>query len=398
MDFAATRNRLQQYVDSGQLGPFAGGYWGHPAMQLAPEENLLLVTHYLYALREQVKAARMHAIFGAKNPHLQSLRVGGVTCQRDISEERVAEFRGLLGELRHFIDTVYLPDVKYLAQRYAGSGWGSYGGSRSYLAYGEFQLGNDEPADLYFPRGAIFNQEVSDVVDVDTAQISEHVAHSWYVGTASHHPSAGETDPAYTTYDTEDRYSWLKAPRYQGEPMEVGPLARVLVAYGRGHEQVVPLVNALLADTGLPVSALHSILGRTAARAIETKVIADAMDGWLDQLAYGEAALVNATIPAAAMGCGLNEAPRGALGHWIDIADGKIGNYQMVVPSTWNFGPRCSANRRGPVEEALIGIPVVNPAQPVEVLRAVHSFDPCIACAVHVIDVHQGATHVVEAA
>ncbi len=396
MDFASTKARLNEFVASGKLGPFAGGYWGHPAYALTPEENLLLVTHYLYALREQTKAARMHALFGAKNPHTQSLRVGGVTCRNEINGSRIGEFRSLLSGLRNFVDTVYLPDVKYLATRYRD--WCRYGSSQNYLCYGDFPLSANEPADFYFPRGVIFDRNLTKVQNVDVSLIYEHVARSWYAGVTARHPSRGETLPDYTDYDTEARYSWLKAPRYAGRPMEVGPLARVLVAYGRGHAEIVPQVKQFLNDTELTLSDLHSTLGRIAARALETKVIADAMDGWLNGLKSGDATFVTSQMPEKASGYGLNEAPRGALGHWINISNQKIGNYQMVVPSTWNLGPRCAAGKRGPVEEALIGTPVSDPEQPVEILRIVHSFDPCIACAVHVIDTKQDKRCVVRVA
>ena len=384
IDFAAVQAQLQKFVDSGQLGIFAGGYWGHSAYTLEPEENLLFAAHYLHALREQVDIARMHAIFGAKNPHLQSLRVGGVTCRREINGSRISLFRTLLSATRKFIDTIYLPDVRYLATKYKV--WGGQGGSRNYLSFGEFPLGTSEPADLFLERGIIFNRNVSSVQDVDLSKITEHVARSWYTGATARHPSSGETIPNYTGYNPDARYSWLKAPRYNGKPMEVGPLARVLVAYGRRNRFVVPAVDDFLSKAGLALDDLHSTLGRIAARTIETKVIADAMNGWLNQLASGQSAYTQASIPAAAIGCGLNEAPRGALGHWISISGGKIGNYQMVVPSTWNLGPRCAAGKRGPVESALIGTQVADPKKSVEVLRTVHSFDPCLACAVHVID------------
>ena len=384
IDFSAVQTQLQKFVDSGQLGIFAGGYWGHAAYTLDPQENLLFAAHYLHALREQVDIARMHAIFGAKNPHLQSLRVGGVTCSRDINGSRISLFRTLLAATRDFINTVYLPDVRYLATQYRE--WGGRGGNQNYMSFGEFPLGASEPADLFLERGIILNRNVFSVQNVDLSKITEHVARSWYSGSTARHPASGETVPGYTGYNTGSRYSWLKAPRYNGEPMEVGPLARVLVAYGRRNRYMVPAVDDFLRRTGLVLNDLHSTLGRIAARAIETKVIADAMDGWLNQLTSGQGTYTPATIPATASGYGLNEAPRGALGHWISISAGKIGNYQMVVPSTWNLGPRCASGKRGPVEAALIGTAVKDPAKPVEVLRTVHSFDPCLACAVHVID------------
>lgn len=383
IDFATTKNRLQTFVNGGQLGIFNGGYWGHSAYLLTPEENLLLAAHYLYALRQQLIAAEMHAIFGAKNPHIQSLRVGGVTCKYDITPERISKFRSLLTQMRSFIDTIYIPDAIYIAKKYAS--WKGLGGFNNYLAYGGFPL-NDPESLLLFQSGYILNKS-STVNNINLSQIAEHVNHSWYTGTALH-PSAGQTVPAYDQYNTDNKYSWLKAPRYDNNAMEVGPLARVLVAYHKNNTAVVNLVNSVLAATGLTIADLHSTLGRVAARAIETKVVADAMDGWLTELDPNGEVLTVTNVPATGQkqGYGLSEAPRGALGHWIDIRDGKINNYQMVVPSTWNLGPRDGNNVRGPVEQALIGTPVADPAKPLEVLRIVHSYDPCLACAVHVLD------------
>lgn len=398
IDFKATQTSLQSFVDSGQLGPFAGGYWGHSAYTLSPEENLLFAAHYLYALRQQVTAARMHAIFGGKNPHVQSLRVGGVTCEEEINVSRIDEFRSLLNDMRTFIDTVYLPDVRHLATAYPE--WAGIGGFKNYMAFGDFQMSNTDPTDLFMPCGVIMNRDISNVENVLLGQISEHVQHSWYQGSTPRYPENGETVPAYTGYDTADRYSWLKAPRYNGEPMEVGPLARIMVAYGLGLEHKGPIFDAVdhfLNQAGLSIDDLHSTLGRAVARAIETKVIADAMDDWLNQLHPGANTCIPAPMPDQAYGVGLSEAPRGALGHWITIEDQKVGNYQMVVPSTWNLGPRCSAGTRGPVEEALIGTPVVNPEQPIEILRIVHSFDPCMACAVHITDNDQESHYIVKA-
>jgi [NiFe] hydrogenase large subunit len=389
MDFAAVKTRLAGMASSGKLGPFASGYWGHPAYLLTPNENLLMAAHYLYALRQQIKAAQMHAIFGAKNPHIQSLRVGGVTCKNDITAARISEFRTLLTDMRTFIDTVYLPDVKYIAKKYKA--W-TYGGFSNYLTYGDFSTTGIELASQLLPRGTILNKAVTSVGAVDMALITEEINASWYSGSALH-PSAGQTVPNYTGYNTASRYSWLKAPRYNGEAMEVGPLARMLVAYGKGVGTVVTMVNSFLSETGLTVANLHSALGRVAARAIETKIIADAMDGWLNTLTSGAPTLTDAVLPAACSGMGFNEAPRGALGHWINIQNSKIGNYQMVVPSTWNLGPRSSATKPGPVEQALVGTPVADASKPLEILRVVHSFDPCLACAVHVIDTKKNASY-----
>ncbi len=394
MDFAGTQTKLQNLVNSGQLGPFSQGYWGHQAYTFSPEENLLFTTHYLFALREQVKAAKMHAIFGAKNPHLQSIRVGGITCDHDINPTRINEFKIYLSELRHFVDTIYKPDVVYLANKYAAS-WSNIGSFNNYLAFGEFPLGDTPEAGLFFPGGVIHNKNLGNVEPVDLGLVSEHVHRSWYEGSLDRHPANGETIPAYTGYNTGSEYSWLKAPRYNGEPMEVGPLARVLIAFANNQSQIVSLVDDFLHDTGLTPGDLHSTLGRVAARMIETKTIADEMSSWVDQLVLSGETYVEPFIPNSASGVGTGEAPRGALGHWINIQNEKIDNYQMVVPSTWNLGPRCNSGKRGPVEESLIGTPVIDPEKPVELLRIIHSFDPCLACAVHVIDRTTGQQYTV---
>jgi len=392
IDFSAAQNRLQTLVGSGQLGPFTNGYWGHPAYLLSPEENLLLTAHYLEALHQQAMTARMHAIFGAKNPHLQSLRVGGVTCKDDLNPTRIAEFRDLLADTKRFIDTFYIPDVLLIAQRYPD--WANIGATGNFLACGEFPQNQNEPSSLYFPQGIIFN--MGDVASLDESKIMEHVAHSWYEGSETLHPSQGETQPGYTGLNTNDRYSWLKAPRYLGEAMEVGPLARILVAYKSGHVDIQAAVNNFLENVGLSLNAMNSTLGRTAARALETQVIAGAMESWLDQLNLNGAIFQTWNMPVSASGWAYNEAPRGALGHWIQIQDQKIDNYQLVVPSTWNFGPRCSQNKPGPAESALVGTRVADPERPVEILRTVHSFDPCIACAVHVIDTQNNRVYEVK--
>lgn len=388
-DFKQVQARLKKLVDSGQLGIFANGYWGHPAYKLPPEVNLIATSHYLEALRQQARTARMHAIFGGKNPHIQSLVVGGVTCATDLNADRISEFKYLWKETMDFVTNVYLPDVVAVAGFYKD--WAKIGGTTNFLVYGDFPQNEKEPDSFMFPRGAVFKRNLSKIEPVDMAQVEEHVKHSWYEGDQALHPSKGETKPKYEKLDVENRYSWIKAPRYKGEPMEVGPLARVLVAYGKGHEPTKKAVDGLLKKLGVPPEALFSTLGRTAARAIETKIIGDAMEGWIDQLAEnikkGDTKIYqDYQMPAEAMGAGLNDVPRGALGHWVDIKEQKINNFQLVVPSTWNLGPRCAQGKMGPVEEALVGTPVADPKRPVEVLRTVHSFDPCIACAVHMID------------
>lgn len=389
-DLKAVQTRVKKFVDSGQLGIFSNGYWGHPAYKLPPEVNLIAVAHYLDALRQQARTARMLAIFGGKNPHLQSLVVGGVSCATEVNPSRIAEFKYMWKETMDFVNNVYIPDVLAVAGFYKD--WGKIGGTHNFLAYGDFPQTAKEPDSFMLPRGAIFKRGLTQVAPVDVNLITEEIKHSWYEGDPKGlNPAKGETKPAFDKYDTAGRYSWMKAPRYKGEPMEVGPLARVLVAYGKGDPKVKPAVDGVLKHLAIPPAALFSTLGRTAARAIETKIIGEAMEGWINQLVAnlkkGDSAVCqDAQIPAEGMGAGLNDVPRGALGHWISIKDQKIANYQMVVPSTWNIGPRDSADKMGPLEEALVGTPVVDPKRPIEILRTVHSFDPCIACGVHVID------------
>jgi [NiFe] hydrogenase large subunit len=396
IDFAAVQQRLKNFVESGQLGPFANAYWGHPAYKLSAEANLLLAAHYLEALKIQARTSQLHAIFGGKNPHVQTMRVGGVTCRHDINNARINEFRNLLNEARNFIDTVYIPDAVFLAEFYAkpeNGDWARIGGNDNFLACGEFPMTNQEPQSLFFPQGVIFGRNLDNVQSLDTSEILEHAQYSWYQNNRALHPSIGETDPNYTGYKSDGSYSWLKAPRYKDEPMEVGPLARMLVAYGKGMPEAESAIRGFLISTGLSESAMFSVLGRVAARALETQIIANAMDDWLNELSIGQSAYQPTPTPVAGTGMGLNEAPRGAIGHWINIQNQKIENYQMVVPSTWNFGPRCANGLPGPMEKALEGVPVANASQPIEILRTVHSLDPCIACAVHVIDPDSDSTY-----
>jgi len=395
-DFRAVRDKLKKFVNSGQLGPFTNGYWGHPAYKLPPEANLMAVAHYLQALGLQSRLARMHAIFGAKNPHIQTYTVGGVTCVDDLNVDRISEFKYLVEEGRAFIDNVYLPDVLAVAPFYlewAGIG----GGLKNYLSYGMLPgRGGKEPESLWFPRGMIKNRDISQTHPVDASKITEDVTHAWYKysGNKPLHPSVGETDPWYTGIETgspDGKYSWLKTPRYDDMPCEVGPLSRMLINYVSGHKPTVDNINGVLKALNKGPEILFSTLGRTAARAVETKVIADHMETWLDELAgnlkRGDLETFTAyEMPDSARGFGMTEAPRGALGHWIEIKGKKIHNYQLVVPTTWNGSPRDSKGRRSSFEESLIGTPVYDPKRPVEILRTIHSFDPCLACSVHVID------------
>ena len=390
--FKNVQQRLKTFVDSGQLGPFSNAYWGHSAYKLPPEANLMATAHYIEALRLQAKAARMHAIFGGKNPHPQSLVVGGVTCVRDLTPDRIAEFLYITKETQDFIENVYIPDLLAVASFYKD--WGAIGGTSNFLAWGEFPETDREPDSLYMPRGVIMKRNIGGVKMADQAQVSEDVTRGWYEDGPARHPYKGETKPLQENPKYRPgggKYSWFKAPRYDGEPCEVGPLARVLVAYARGHKDIKPLVDNVLNTLGVDANALFSTLGRTAARGIETLAIGKRVQTWVMELVEniknGDTQTYEPyKMPNSGMGVGLNDVPRGSLGHWVEIEDKKIKNYQYVVPSTWNLCPRDANGKMGPVEESLIGTPVADPKRPLEVLRTVHSFDPCIACGVHVID------------
>jgi hydrogenase large subunit len=412
--FAGVQDRLAAYVDSGQLGLFANAYWGHPAYRLPPEANLLAVAHYLEALDWQREVAKIQAILGGKNPHPQTYLVGGVAVPVDpnqndsINPQKIALLRNLAATALAFVTQVYMPDLMAIASYYPD--WAGLGaGPGNYLSYGDFPVDSSGGLGSYYlPSGIVFDRNInSPAVFVDQNQIREQVAHSWYTypggDGASIHPSEGVTQPAYTgpamPYDylnTDGKYSWLKAPRYDGRVMEVGPLARMAVAYAAGHQRVRELVNAALAALGLPSEALFSTLGRVAARGIETQVLAEQLDSWVSQLdtnmRAGNLAIHSntrwdpATWPATASGWGSTEAPRGSLAHWVVIQGGKIANYQAVVATTWNGSPRDAQGQPGAWEQALIGTPVVDPDRPVEILRTVHSFDPCMACSVHLMD------------
>jgi [NiFe] hydrogenase large subunit/hydrogenase large subunit len=410
--FTEVRDRLKGFVATGRLGPFANAYWGHPAYRLPPEANLMAVGHYLQALDFQRQFIRLHAVLGGKNPHLQSFLVGGMATpvdpdsQNSINAGTLAELSKLVADARDFVARVYIPDLLAIASFYKD--WASTGsGVGSYLAYGEYPEGDGAQPALFLPRGIIRQRDLSKVEPMNQEKISEYVKHSWYNYASGDdhglHPFKGETvpnyigpKPPYERLYLDRKYSWLKSPRYDGEPMEVGPLARMLVAYASGHPRVKPLVDKALATLGVGPQALFSTLGRMAARAIETQVVAEKMQDWVDEMGENMARRdyricdnskwEPSTWPAECWGAGFHEAPRGALGHWVHIKDGTIINYQCVVPSTWNAGPRDAAAKRGPYEQALIGTPVAKEDQPLEILRTVHSFDPCMACGVHVLD------------
>ncbi|MFP4446046.1 MAG: nickel-dependent hydrogenase large subunit [Desulfosudaceae bacterium] len=388
--YKGVQQRLQTFVDSGQLGIFQNAYWGHPAYKMPPESNLIAAAHYIEALRLQANAARMHAVFGGKNPHPQSLVVGGVTSGRDLSAERISEFLYIWKETQKFVENVYIPDLLAAARYYRD--WGGIGGTTNFLCWGDFPGSDGKDKDMFMPRGLIRDRDIKNLQTADQEKIAECVTRGWYEKDRSRHPFEGTTKPVPGDYEPDNgRYSWLKAPRHDNLSCEVGPLARVLVAYANGHEEITKNVDAVLKQLDVPTSALFSTLGRTAARGIETLVIGAAVEGWVNELVAnvkkGDTKVFQPwEMPDEGMGYGLNDVPRGALGHWIKIKKKKIDNYQYVVPSTWNFGPRDDEGKLGPVEEALIGTPVADASRPLEILRTVHSFDPCIACGVHVID------------
>ncbi len=411
--FSDMKKKLKSFVESGQLGIFANAYWGHPAYKLPSEANLMAVAHYLEALEWQRDVAKLHTIFGGKNPH-PNFVVGGVPGPIDlesdsaINAKRLAQVQDIIDRMRTFVDQVYIPDTLAIASFYKD--WGGQGeGTGNFMTYGDFpETGMDDPSSYLIPAGVIMNRDIGTVHDVDmnaADQIQEYISHSWYQyqgGKASGlHPYDGETElnytgpqPPFEHLDVDNDYSWLKSPRWKGHAMEVGPLARVLMLYARGHAQTKELVDMTLSHLQVPVQALFSTLGRTAARTLETKVIGDAMQTWYDNLVMnikaGDARTFNAALwdpstwPSEARGVGYMEAPRGGLAHWIVIKNGKIDNYQAVVPSTWNAGPRDDKGQPGPYEAALAGHRLHDPKQPIEILRTIHSFDPCIACAVHV--------------
>mgnify|MGYP001362437256 FL=1 len=422
--FRDVQNRLKKFVESGQLGPFMNGYWGNPAYKLPPEANLMAVTHYLEALDFQKEIVKVHTIFGGKNPHPNWL-VGGMPCAINlegtgavgaINMERLNLVKSIIDRCIEFTEQVYIPDIIAIGKFYKGWLYGGGLSSKNVLAYGDIpDKANDySPANLMMPRGAIINGDLSKVHDVDLRdpeQIQEFVPHSWYKYPDEKkglHPWDGITEPSFVLgpntkgtktnikeLDEGGKYSWIKAPRWRGNAMETGPLARYIVGYAQNKAEFKEPVDALLKELDVPITALFSTLGRTAARALEC--------GWAAQkqlyffnklmanLKAGDLNTANiekwepSTWPKEAKGVGFTEAPRGALGHWIKIKDTKIDNYQCVVPTTWNGSPRDPSGQIGAFEASLMNTPVAKADEPLEILRTIHSFDPCLACSTHVM-------------
>lgn len=400
-DYRAVQAKLKAFVDSGQLGPFTNAYFlgNHPAYTLSPELNLIGTADYLLALRVQVRAARAMAVFGAKNPHTQFTIPGGVTCYDALKPERIKEYTDIYREILAFVENYYIPDLLAIAANYKECA--TYGGTRNFMAFGEFPApGGERDLDKrWLKPGIILDRKIGNAKPMNPDKIAEGVAHSWYEGEHPLHPYEGQTIPQFTSMgDNSDKYSWLKAPRYDGVAMETGPLAQILVAYSHNHPAIRPLVDNTLKTLQLEPEALFSTLGRTAARGLEALAIGRQIDTWIKQyennIIKDKQIVADYEAPKNARGVGFVNAPRGGLSHWL-VTDNnaKIANFQLVVPTTWNLSPRDEKDIPSAAEEALVGTPVADPAKPVEILRVIHSFDPCIACAVHVIDGQTNQVH-----
>ncbi|MEO5966304.1 MAG: nickel-dependent hydrogenase large subunit [Candidatus Limnocylindrales bacterium] len=424
----AVQARLAPVLESDQPGPFSSPWSGHPGFALSPEQSLLLLAHALEALDWQRDVMRIHALLGGKDPHPQTYLVGGMAlappwggpapsqqrghpdvpdrnAPHPLSDAGLTMLDDLIGRAGAFVDRVFLPDVRLLVAAYPD--WTQIGGgSGNYLSWGDLAETDEREPPLYLPAGRLVNGNLASIKAADQDGVGESVAHAWYAEdrgpAALRAPVDGITDAAFDAVlplgalDTEGRYSWVKAPRYDGEPMETGPLARVLVAYAQGRDAITSPLGALLTATGLGAEAMPSVLGRLMARAVEAAAIAKRADSWVwelrTNLATGDVAVVDLSTwdpgswPDEADGWSTGEGPRGAVAHWVSIRDKAIDHYQVVDGSTWNLSPRDTFGRRGPIEDALLRTPVADPTRPLEVLRVVHSFNPCPACAVHAFD------------
>lgn len=424
--FRDVQNRLKKFVASGQLGIFKNGYWGHPAMKLPPAVNLLAVTHYLEVLDFQKEIIKIHTILGGKNPHPNYL-VGGMACPINmhdtgaqgtmVNEVTLNYMRDIAKRSLEIVENVYLPDIKAIAGFYPE--WFKYGAglsNKNVLCYGEFpEIANDwSDASMQLPRGAIINGNLNEVHDVDLRDlnaIQEFVDHSWYrypdAGKGLH-PWEGITEQAFelskgsvgdkTKFEwlgADGKYSWIKSPRWKGHMMEVGPLSRLVMGVAKNVPHIKEPAMALLEELNAPLEAVFSTLGRHAARALECRWAAQKMVQYVDDLTAniraGDECAANmekwepSTWPKEARGVGFCEAPRGALGHWCVIKDTRIANWQAIVPTTWNASPRSPSGELGAFEQSLIGTPVAVEDQPLEIIRTIHSFDPCLACATHLL-------------
>ncbi len=408
-EFKAAQDKVKAVAASGQLGILANGYWGHPAMRLSPEVNLLAFAHYLQALEYQRKALQVVGVLGGKTPHIQNLTVGGVENAIDLdgqgalNMDRLVSVKSLLDEITRFVQEVYFVDVCAVAAMYPE--WFAIGsGVKTYLSVPDLPL-DSKGTNFDLPGGYIHDGNLAGIQPFKTAAdpnfrqaVTEDVTHAYYKGDKPLHPWKGETDPDFTGWKADGKYTWVKAPRFEGKPAQVGPLAQVLVGFAQGHPLTKKWATAALTNvaavskTQVSPAALHSTLGRHAARAIRAAMLADvAQKHWqllVENIGKGDTQTWNPpSFPSGEIeGVGTHEAPRGTLSHWVVVRDGKIKNYQAVVPSTWNASPRDASGAHGPYEASLLGTPLARPEEPLEVLRTVHSFDPCMACACHAFD------------
>jgi len=408
-DLVEAQKKVAAFVKKGNLGPFANAYWGHKTYKFTPEQNLIALSHYLKALEMQRIAAQMMAIFGGKQPHPQSLTVGGVTCIMDLQDPaRLGEFLTKFKEMADFVNRAYYPDLVMAGKAYAGEASVNAGlGTANLMTSNEFLVNGSE---YLFDSGIILNGDISKVFEIDEDKITEEATHSWYADNEPLHPYDGKTNPKYTGFKDaktlngkgemeetkvlkeNEKYSWIKSPRYNGKPMQVGPLSNIVINYAKGNKKVTKVVDQFLKDTGLPLKAVFSTLGRTAARMLEAKIVADngleAFNSLISNLKVDDSTYTSYQIDKNKeyKGRFLGNAPRGILSHWTRIKNGVIENWQAVVPSTWNAGPKDSKGVRGPYEESLVGLKIADLSQPLEIIRVIHSFDPCIACAVHMMD------------
>ncbi|MCI7484517.1 MAG: nickel-dependent hydrogenase large subunit [Helicobacter sp.] len=401
--------KIANFAKKGSLGPFANAYWGHSTYRFTPEQNLIALSHYLECLRLQRVIAQAMAVFGAKQPHPQSLTVGGVTCIMDLQDPaRFGEYMVKLEETADFVNRAYYPDLLMAGTAYSKEASVLNDvGVANLITYKDFQIGANE---FLFEGGYILNGDISKVYEVDEALITEEATSSWYKDNGPLHPYDGKTEPNYTglremqtlnaqgkmesskAFDITGKYSWIKSPRYNSTPMQVGPLANIVVNYAKGNPVVVPVVDTFLKRTGLPITAVFSTLGRTAARMIEAKIISDntmkAFNALIENLKIEDTTCSRYVIDSkkSYKGRFIGSAPRGLLSHWCRIENGVIANWQAVVPSTWNASPKDSKRQMGSYEACLIGLKIADLKQPLEIIRKIHSYDPCIACAVHVMD------------
>jgi Ni,Fe-hydrogenase I large subunit len=429
--FAQVQDRMSAALASGAGGPWTNGYWGHPAYRLSPEQDLLLVAHALDALDWQRYQMKLHALFGGRDPHPQSYLVGGMSLVPDwggpespgthppvpnrdapnaLSRDGLTLAHEIITTGNAFVDQVLMPDTLELARAYPE--WASLGaGVGRYVSFGEYPEDDAEEPALYLPSGRVTAPDIAVVETMNPEAIVESVAHSWYTDSSGplklRHPVEGETLPEYAgpaipfdSLEGADRYSWLKAARYDGLPAEVGPLARLLVAWGQGQKEAATALGTAMSTLSLRPEGLTSTLGRLVAKGVEAQMLAGHVSDWLDDLREnletGDLAVADLrrwdpdSWPTPAEGWSLGEGPRGSVGHWTRIEDRQVRHYQVVDASTWNVSPRDATGTPGPMETALLGTPVIDPARPLEILRTIHSFDPCAACAVHALGRRDG--------